>query len=102
MLTFALVGLALLPALFFYLAFTVGAKWKPLRIAFICFALFSCMMIAHELIISYPTLAGPAETLQMGLQGFLFLYLGIEMLLFLVEIKEVIDKATQGRDWGRR
>jgi hypothetical protein len=99
MLTFALVGVALLPAIFFYLALTVGQKWKPLRIAFISFALFTCMMIAHELIISYPTLAGPAETLQMGLQGFLFLYLGIELLLFLVECKQALDKVTQGRDW---
>jgi hypothetical protein len=99
MLIFALVGVALLPAIFFYIAFTVGQKFKPIRIAFITFALFACMMVAHELIISYPTLSGPAETLQMGLIAFLVLYLMIELLLFVLEAKEALDKATQGRDW---
>ena len=102
MLTFALVGVALLPAIFFYLAFTIGLKFRPLRIAFIAFALFSCMMLANELIISYPTISGPATSLQMGLQGFLLLYLMIEGLLFVLEAKEALDKVTQGRDWGRK
>lgn len=102
MLTFALVGLALLPAIFFYVAFTAGAKFKPIRIVFISFALFACMMIANELIVSYPTISGPAETLQMGLTAFLILYLMIEALLFIVEAKEALDKATQGRDWKGR
>lgn len=102
MLTFALVGVALLPALFFYLAFTIGQKFKPLRIAFITFALFSCMMITNELVVSYPTISEPATWLHQGLIMFLILYLTIEMLLFVVEAKEALDKVTQGRDWGRR
>lgn len=100
MLTFALVGVGLLPALFFYLAFTIGLTFKPLRILFISFGIFSCMMIAHELIVSYSTIASAAEVLQMGLQGFLYLYLGIELVLFLVDCKVALDKSTQGRDWS--
>lgn len=102
MLTFALVGVALLPALFFYLAFTIGQQHKPLRIAFICFALFACMMITNELIVSYPTIKEPATWLHQGLIAFLILYMTIELLLFVVEAWEALKKVQQGRDYGRR
>ena len=99
MLTIALVGVAALPALFFYLAFTLGAKYKPLRVVFVGFALFTCLLLLMEVIKNFPLLADMTLPLFTGTIGLLLLYLGIELLLFVDESKQKLDTVSQSKDW---
>lgn len=99
--TIALIGLAILPAIFFYLFTRLNNQIQPLRILLIGLALGSAMLFCNEVINGYPLFKEQAAWIYTTVLVTFIFYLLFELFAFLLGGIEYFKAIMQGRDYKR-